>query len=131
MESHRHQGDLANGLAWAAGVMVGLLAAVMALGIADHAVGRLRRLRRELGKGIPPGQWSDAILGSSMHAVLAAWGPPPITTAPRLGETDAQLPSYLAANTWYYPINPSSRMGMAIYFVRGIVRRVQVIATPR
>jgi len=116
---------------WAAGLMFGLLAAAMAFGAADHAVGRLRRLRRELGKGIPPGKWSEAILGCSMQAVATAWGPPPITTAPQRIGADAALPAYLAADTWYYPINPSNKIAMAIHFARGIVRRVQVIRPPR
>lgn len=131
MESQNQQGDGSKGLAWAAGLMFGLVAVIMAFAAADHAVGRLRRVRRDLNKGIPPGQWSQAILGSSMHAVAAAWGPPPLTTAPKcLGADSATLP-YLTADTWYYPINPSRRLAMAIHFARGIARHVQIIRSPQ
>lgn len=127
MEPKRHHNRVATGLAWAAGLVAGLLALTEVFGAAEHAVGRLRRLRRDLEKGLPPGKWDEAILGCSMHAVAAAWGPPPVTTVPRQLQIDENRPAYLLADTWYYPINPPGRIAMALCFVRGIVRRVEVI----
>jgi hypothetical protein len=131
MESQSNHLHPLHGLAWTAGIVLGLLAAALFVVTDDHAVGRLRRLWRELGKGIPPGRWSQAILGSTMRAVASAWGPPPITSAPHGRATGVPQPAYFTADTWYYPIDPARRIGMAIYFARGIVRRVRIIRSPR
>ncbi|MCC6421945.1 MAG: hypothetical protein IT447_00520 [Phycisphaerales bacterium] len=131
MDLQNDHPDPARWPAWTAGLVVGLLAAAVAYALADHAVNRLRRLRRDLDRGIPPGRWSHAILGSTMRAVSVAWGPPLITTAPQRDATAMTVPAYFTADTWYYPINPTRRLGMAIHFARGIARRVQVIRSPR
>jgi hypothetical protein len=125
----------AGALLWLPLLMGGIVATVVAA--------KSRRIRQWLERlsssGLPTQQQRSprrfvllrqAIVGNDKESVAAVFGAPP-TTAGTTSPVPAGSPPYLAADTWYYPLDPVEQHAMVVSFRDGIAREAQFIRAPQ
>ena len=95
-----------------------------------HLLHPSTRSRRPI---LGPGSFASlrhAILGTSKQSISEVFGPPP-TASLATASAPSIYPGYLAADTWYYPLDPTDRSGMAIRFSNNVALKIDLIKMPR
>ena len=114
---------------WPLLIMGGVVATVALVAIAFLLLQSQLRHRRPArnardrnGESSPSLQsFRNAILGVDKGTILRALGPPPATIGQGIATRD---------DTWYYPLDPSQRLALAIQFQDDVARQTAVLRSP-
>jgi hypothetical protein len=70
-----------------------------------------------------------SVLGRGKSAIAAVYGPPRTAAAGRTVQAKSKA-NFWKADTWYYPLDATTHMAMAVRFENGIARHVEFFQAP-
>ena len=125
--AHRPARVWIDAVAFAAGLMGGILGVVAASAVFSVPGGR-RGGRRRAGAQLAT--LPTRIFGHTKRQVARLLGPPPAAAMGPPAAPPAPT-TYWKANTWYYPVDPRRQTAVAVQFDDDRVIRVEVLGTRR